>query len=154
MFMEINTGNGCGNPTYNAGIANFQIYDNYDLNAGGTYPEANTFGFSAPFATAKQPGQHTRHAIPMSGVVWYNNLLKGVVNNNRSTSASASKSAPQDMKIYNNTVMAQWPTAGYAFGGTAGGSMQDNYACLITPSQAEQRLFRGFQRQDHHHLPA
>ena len=33
--MEINTGNGCGNATYNAGIANFQVYDNYDLNAGG-----------------------------------------------------------------------------------------------------------------------
>jgi hypothetical protein len=29
------------------------------------------------------------------------------------------------MQIYNNTVMSQWPTAGYSFGGTVGGSMQD-----------------------------
>ena len=41
MFMEINTGNGCGNATYNAGIANFQVYDNYDLNAGGPQPAAS-----------------------------------------------------------------------------------------------------------------
>jgi hypothetical protein len=52
MFLEINTGSGCGNPMYNAGIANFQIYDNYDYNAGGAHPAANTFGFSAPFALA------------------------------------------------------------------------------------------------------
>jgi hypothetical protein len=29
MFLEINTGNGSGNPTYNPGTANFQVYDNY-----------------------------------------------------------------------------------------------------------------------------
>ena len=55
-------------------------YDNYDLNAGGPYPEANTFGFSAPFA---QPNSQaaTLHTHPMRGG-WYNNLLKGVLNNN------------------------------------------------------------------------
>lgn len=41
-------------------------YDNYDLNAGGPYPEANTFGFSAPFA---QPNSQaaTLHTHPMRG---------------------------------------------------------------------------------------
>jgi hypothetical protein len=140
MFMEINSGGGCGNPTYNAGIANFQVYDNYDVNAGGPYPEANTFGLSAPFAQAKQPGSDVYSSIPMSGVVWYNNLLKGVVNNNENVGIGIEVGA-RDMKIYNNTVMSQWPTAGYAFGGTVGGSMQDNYACLITPSRARSAYF-------------
>jgi hypothetical protein len=140
MFLEINSGGGCGNPTYNAGIANFQIYDNYDLNAGGPYPEANTFGLSAPFAQAKQPGSDVYTPIPMTGVVWYNNLLKGVVNNNENVGIGIEVGA-QDMKIYNNTVMSQWPTAGYAFGGTVGGQMQDNYACLITPSRAKSAYF-------------
>jgi hypothetical protein len=140
MFMEINTGNGCGNATYNAGIDNFQVYANYDLNAGGPYPEANTFGLSAPFAQAKQPGSGVYTSIPMSGVVWYNNLLKGVINNNQNVGIGIEVGA-RDMKIYNNTVMSQWPTAGYAFGGTEGGSMRDNYACLITPSQAKSAYF-------------
>jgi hypothetical protein len=140
MFMEINSGAGCGNPTYNAGIANFKVYDNYDLNAGGPYPEANTFGLSAPFAQAKQPGSSVYTSIPMSGVVWYNNLLKGVVNNNENVGIGIEVGA-RDMKIYNNTVMSQWPTAGYSFGGTVGGSMQDNYACLITPSRARSAYF-------------
>ena len=140
MFMEINTGNGCGNPTYNAGIDNFQVYDNYDVNAGGPYPEANTFGLSAPFAQAKQPGSSVYTSIPMSGVVWYNNLLKGVFNNNEYVGIGIEVGA-RDMKIYNNTVMSQWPTAGYAFGGTVGGSMQDNYACLMTPSRAQTAYF-------------
>ena len=140
MFMEINTGNGCGNPTYNAGIDNFQVFDNYDVNAGGPYPEANTFGLSAPFAQAKQPGSSVYTSIPMSGVIWHNNLLKGVLNNNEHVGIGIEVSA-RDMKIYNNTVMSQWPTAGYAFGGTVGGSMQDNYACLMTPSRAKTAYF-------------
>jgi hypothetical protein len=140
MFMEINTGNGCGNATYNAGIANFQVYDNYDVNAGGPYPETNTFGLSAPFSQAKQPGSDVYTSIPMSGVVWYNNLLKGVVNSNENVGIGIEVGA-RDMKIYNNAVMSQWPTAGYAFGGTEGGSMQDNYACLISPSRAKTAYF-------------
>ena len=140
MFMEINTGNGCGNATYNAGIANFQVYDNYDVNAGGPYPEANTFGLSAPFSQAKQPGSDVYTSIPMRGVVWYNNLLKGVANSNQNVGIGIEVGA-RDMKIYNNTVMSQWPTAGYAFGGTVGGSMQDNYACLISPSRAKSAYF-------------
>jgi hypothetical protein len=134
--MEINTGNGCGNATYNAGIANFRVYDNYDLNAGGAYPEANTFGLSAPFAQAKQPGSSVYTSIPMSRVAWYNNLLKGVVNDNEYVGIGIEVGA-RDMQIYNNTVMSQWPTAGYAFGGTVGGSMQDNYACIVIPSRAK-----------------
>ena len=140
MFMEINTGNGCGNPEYNAGIANFQVYDNYDLNAGGRYPETNTFGLSAPFTLAKKPGSNDYTPIPMSGVVWYNNLLKGVLNNEQNVGIGIEVGA-QDMKIYNNTIMAQWPCAGYAFSGTVGGYMQDNYACLITPSRARNTYF-------------
>jgi hypothetical protein len=140
MFLEINTGNGCGNPTYNAGIANFQVYDNYDLNAGGPYPETNTFALSAPFAQAKQPGSDLSTAIPMSGVVWYNNLLKGVVNDNENVGIGIEVGA-RDMKICNNTVLSQWPTAGYAFAGTVGGSLEDNYACLITPSRARNAYF-------------
>ena len=140
MFMEINTGNGCGNATYNAGIANFQVYDNYDVNAGGPYPEANTFGLSAPFSQAKQPRTDVYTSIPMRGVVWYNNLLKGVANSNQNVGIGIEVGA-RDMKVYNNTVMSQWPTAGYAFGGTEGGSMQDNYACLISPSRAKSAYF-------------
>jgi hypothetical protein len=37
--------------------------------------------------------------------------------------------------------MSQWPTAGYAFVGTVGGNMQDNYACIITPSWAKNAYF-------------
>jgi hypothetical protein len=140
MFMEINSGGGCGNPTYNAGISRFEVYDNYDLNAGGPYPEASTFGLSAPFADAKQPGSEKYTSIPMKDVLWYNNLLKGVVNNNQFVGIGIEVGA-RDMKIYDNTIMAQWPTAGYAFGGTEGGSMHDNYACLIMPSQAKNAYF-------------
>jgi len=38
-------------------------------------------------------------------------------------------------------VMAQWPTAGYGFGGTAGGFMQDNYGCILAPSYAGNTYF-------------
>ena len=76
----------------------------------------------------------------MSGVVWYNNLLKGVLNNNEYVGIGLEVGA-EDMKIYNNTIMSQWPTAGYAFGGTVGGTMEDNYACLITPSRARSAYF-------------
>ncbi len=140
MFLEINTGSGCGNPMYNAGIANFQIYDNYDHNAGGAHPAANTFGFSAPFALAIQPGSTVDTPIPMSGVAWYNNLLKGVVNNNQYVGIGLEVGA-ENMNVYHNTVMAQWPTAGYGFGGTAGGFMQDNYGCILAPSHAGNTYF-------------
>jgi hypothetical protein len=140
MFMEINTGNGCGNLTYNAGIANFLVYDNYDLNAGGPRPEAGTFGFSAPFSSAIQPGSSTYTPIPMSGVAWYNNLLKGVPNDAQYVGIGLEVGG-QNMNIYNNTIMAQWPLAGYGFSGTVGGYMQDNYACIILPSQAKNPYF-------------
>jgi hypothetical protein len=76
----------------------------------------------------------------MSGVIWYNNLLKGVVNNNEYVGIGIEVGA-RDMQIYNNTVMSQWPTSGYSFGGVVAGSMQDNYACLITPSRAKSAYF-------------
>ena len=76
----------------------------------------------------------------MSGVVWYNNLLKGVVNNNQYVGIGIEVGA-QNMNIYNNTIMSQWPTAGYAFVGTKGGYMKDNYACIITPSWAKNAYF-------------
>ncbi len=140
MFMEINTGNGCGNATYNAGIANFQVYDNYDLNAGGAHPEAVTFGFSAPFALAKQPGSGVETPIPMSGVVWYNNLIKGVQIKDKYVGIGLEVGA-ENMNIYNNTIMSQWETAGYGFVGASGGEMQDNYGCIITPSFAKNAYF-------------
>jgi hypothetical protein len=140
MFMEINSGAGCGNATYNAGIANFQVYDNYDLNAGGRFPMWDTFGFSAPFAQAIQPGSKDYTTIPMGGVAWYNNLLKGVANNSQYVGIGIEVGA-ENMNIYHNTIMSQWPTAGYGFSGTAGGYMQDNYACLITPSWAKNAYF-------------
>ena len=80
------------NMTY--GPNNFRSHGaNYDVNAGGQYPEANTFGLSAPFARAKQPGSSVYTSIPMGGVIWYNNLVKGdsITTN---TSGSASKWAP------------------------------------------------------------
>jgi hypothetical protein len=102
MFMEINNGNGYGKPTDNAGIDGFQVYDNYDVNAGGPYPEANTFGLSAPFAQVKQPGSNVYTSTPMSGVIWYNNLLKGLINNNEYVGIGTEVGAC-DMNIYNNT---------------------------------------------------
>jgi hypothetical protein len=135
MFFEINTGNGCGNATYNPGIAGFQAYANYDLNAGGPYPETNTFGFSAPFATAEQPGSTTYTPIPMSGVTWYNNLFKGVVDDAQNVGIGMEIGA-ENMNVYNNTVMTQWPCAGCGFGGSTGGTMQNNYACLMLPSDS------------------
>ncbi len=140
MFMEINTGNGCGNPTYNAGIDNFQVYDNYDLNAGGAHPEANTFGFSAPFSLAVQPGSTVDTPIPMSGVIWYNNLIKGVQIKDKYVGIGLEVGAT-NMNIYNNTVMSQWETAGYGFVGAEGGYMQDNYGCIIMPSIARNAYF-------------
>jgi len=50
--------------------SNFQVYDNYDLNAGGRFSMAGTFGFSAPFSAAMHPGSNDYTPIPMSGVVW------------------------------------------------------------------------------------
>jgi hypothetical protein len=76
----------------------------------------------------------------MRGAVWYNNLLKGVVNNNQYVGTGIAMIA-RDMKIYNDTVMFHWPTAGYAFGGTEGDSMQDKCACLMTPSQVERAYY-------------
>jgi hypothetical protein len=55
VFMEINTRNGCGNATYNAGIDNFQVYDNYDVNAGGPIPKQIHSAYSHLFT-----GQTTR----------------------------------------------------------------------------------------------
>jgi hypothetical protein len=140
MFMEINTGNGCGNPAYNAGISNFEVYDNYDLNAGGAHPEANTFGFSAPFALAIQPGGTVNTPIPMSGVLWYNNLIKGVQIKDKYVGIGLEVGA-ENMNIYNNTVMSQWETAGYGFVGTEGGYMQENYGCIIKPSMASNAYY-------------
>jgi hypothetical protein len=50
----------------------------------------------------------------------------------------------ENMNIYNNTIMSQWPTAGYAFSDTVGGYMQDNYACILTPSWAKNAYFADF----------
>jgi hypothetical protein len=129
MFFEINDGGGCGNPTYNPGITTFQVYDNFVNNAGGVYPGSNTFGFSAPL-----PG------VPTGSVGWYNNLIKGVVNNNENVGIGMEVGA-DGMNIYNNTVMGQWPCAGCVFSGTRGGYMQNNYACIILPSYARTAYF-------------
>jgi hypothetical protein len=141
MFIEINTGNGFGNPTHDAGICNFQVYDDY-AKAGDPYPEANTFGLSEPFAQAKQPGSTVYTSTPMGRVAWDNNLLKAVVKKTEHVGIGFEVGA-RDMKISNNTVMSQWPIAGYGFGGTVGGSLQENYACLITPSRAKTAYFGG-----------
>ena len=128
MFFEINSGSGCGNGTYNAGMSSFQVYANYDLNAGGPFPESNSFGFSMPMSTAGST------VIPMSNVAWYNNLFKGVVDNAANTGIGIEAGA-ENMNIYNNTVMGQWPLSGGAFEGTSGGYIQNNYGCIMTPSE-------------------
>jgi hypothetical protein len=120
MFFEIQDGRGCGNPKYNSGIANFQVYDNFDKNAGGPHPGNNTFGFSATFT-----------AQPMGTVTWYNNLFKGVVHN-QEYSGIGMEIGADNMNVYNNTLLTQWPCAGCAFSGSSG-SMQNNYACIIRP---------------------
>jgi hypothetical protein len=89
----------------------------------------------------------------MRGAVWYNNLLKGVVNNNQYVGTGIAMIA-RDMKIYNDTVMFPWPTAGYAFGGTEGDSMQDKCACLMTPSQVERAYYGDSNEGKYHGLCA
>lgn len=105
MFIEINTGNGFGNPAYDAGIENFRVYDNDSVSAGGPYPEAKTFGLSAPFARVKQPETSVYTSISVSKSVWYNNLLKGVINSNEYAGISIPPGAGH-MKICKDTVMA------------------------------------------------
>jgi hypothetical protein len=70
----------------------------------------------------------------MNNVGWYNNLLKGVVNNNEYVGIGFEVGA-RDMKVHNNTVMSQWPTAGYAFADTVGGSMVDIAGSYVGPYQ-------------------
>jgi uncharacterized protein YjdB len=72
--------------------------------------------------------------IAMSNVDWYNNLFKGVVDDGANVGIGIEVGA-ENMNIYNNTVMAQWPLSGGAFEGTSGGYMQNNYGCIMTPSQ-------------------
>jgi hypothetical protein len=131
MFFEIQDGNGCGHRNdHPPGIASFQVYDNFDNNAGGLRPEHNSFGFSATFADQ-----------PTGSVVWYNNLFKGVVVNEVNTGIGMEIGA-ENMNVYNNTFMTQWPCAGCAFGRSKGGYMQNNYACIITPSRYHASTFQ------------
>jgi hypothetical protein len=129
MFLEINSGTGCGNLPGNAGIATFQVYDNYVVNAGGAHPYSLTFGFSAPF-------QET----PVSGMVWYNNLLKGTSFPWENTGIGM-EAGGENMNIHNNTIMSQWYCAGCAFGRSTGGYMQNNYACITVPSHYNNAAF-------------
>jgi hypothetical protein len=123
MFFEINGGGGCGNPNYNSGVATFLVYDNFVNNAGGERPEANTFGFSAPLQLQR-----------VGDLAWYNNLFKGVAENTENVGIGMEIGA-DNMNVYHNTVMSQWPCAGCAFGYSRGGFMQKNYACITTPSR-------------------
>jgi hypothetical protein len=136
MFFEINGGGGCGHRENNPGVASFQVYDNFDNNAGGPRPEHNSFGFSAPLQ-----GQ------PASSVAWYNNLFKGVVVNEENTGIGMEIGA-ENMNVYNNTFMTQWPCAGCAFGGSQGGYMQNNYACIIMPSRYPGAVFEEEHKRD------
>lgn len=125
MFLEVNDGGGCGNGAYNPGFENFGIYANYDYEAGGPYPYSGTFGFSFP-----NPG-----ANPSTGVVVYNNLLQGVDIPGGTNVGIGIEAGSPGMNVYNNTIMSQWPGAALGFGGTSGGYIQDNYGCIMTPSQ-------------------
>ena len=129
MFMEINQGGGCGNLPGNAGIATFQVYDNYIVNAGGAHPYSGTFGLSAPFQESQ-----------VSGMVWYNNLMKGTSVTGEYTGIGM-EAGGVNMNIYNNTIMSQWYWAGCAFGRSAGGYMQNNYACITLPSHYNNAAF-------------
>ena len=64
-----------------------------------------------------------------------------MVNNNAPTSGIGLEVGAENMNIYHNTVMSQWPTAGYGFIGTVGGYMQDNYACMIPPTGGKKAYF-------------
>jgi hypothetical protein len=135
MFLQINTGSGCGNTQYNTGIAGFAVYANYDNDAGGPHPYDESYGFSAPFATANST------VIPMSGVNWYNNVIKGQALNVSTGVGIGIEAGAQNMDIYNNTVMGQWPQAGAGYGGTSGGYIQNNYGCLDQPAVATTPTF-------------
>ncbi len=130
MFLQVNTGSNCGNPQYNAGIAGFSVYSNYDYDAGGPFPYSNSYGLSAPFATVSGA------VIPMSGFNWYNNVIKGQQLNVSTGVGIGIEAGAQNMNVYNNTVMGQWPQAGAGYGGTSGGFMQNNYGCLNQPAIA------------------
>ena len=135
MFLQVNTGSGCGNPQFNSGIAGFAVYSNYDDYAGGPFAYSDSYGFSAPFATANSV------VIPMSGVNWYNNVLKGQALNVSTGVGIGIEAGAQNMNVYNNAVMGQWAEAGAGYGGTSGGFMQNNYACLDQPAVATAPTF-------------
>jgi hypothetical protein len=135
MFMQINTGSGCGNTEYNMGIAGFAVYANYDDDAGGPHPYDESYGFSAPFATASGA------VIPMSGVNWYDNVIKGQSLDVSTGVGIGIEAGAENMDIYNNAVMGQWPQAGAGYSGTSGGSMQNNYGCLDQPAVASAPTF-------------
>ena len=69
----------------------------------------------------------------MSGVNWYNNLLKGVVNNNANVGIGMEVGAREHEHLQQHghgPVAVRW----LRFGGHRGGYMQNNYGCIITPS--------------------
>ena len=70
--MEINTGTGVATQPITPGLTTFRSTTITNVNAGGPYPETNTFGLSAPFAQAKQPESSVYTSIPMKEVVWFN----------------------------------------------------------------------------------
>ena len=71
----------------------------------------------------------------MSNVAWYNNLFKGVVDNAANVGIGIEVGA-ENMNIYNNTVMGQWPLSGVRRSkARAADTIQNNYGCLMTPSE-------------------
>jgi hypothetical protein len=78
MFLEINTGSGCGNLLTTQALPTFKSTTTYDQNAGGAHPKPTDLWFFR--AVRRWPYNRAAPSttpIPMSGVVWYNNLLKG-----------------------------------------------------------------------------
>jgi hypothetical protein len=129
MFLEINGGGGCGHKEFNAGVKTFEVFRNFDFHAGGRHPGAGTFGFSAPLQSQ-----------PNDRIAWYDNLLVGVSNDAQYTGMGMEIGA-ENMQVYNNTLLSQWPCAACAFGGSNGGFIRNNYACMLTPTRYPRAAF-------------
>jgi len=92
MFTEIKPKPDAATPPTTPVLTTFRS-TTITVSTPAPYPEANTFGLSAPFAQAKQPGSSVYTSISMRGAVWYNNLLKGV-STTTNTWGPASKRSP------------------------------------------------------------
>ena len=123
MFMQINTGSGCGNAQYNAGIAGFAVYcELRPVCRRGPVPLQRELWFLGSVC------HRERHGDPDERGELVRQCDQGPGAGHVSTGVGIGiEAGAQNMNVYNNAVMGQWAQAGAGYGGTSGGYMQNNY---------------------------